>query len=243
MIYIIFSDLHSNLESLQAFDDATSNIKHDKKVFLGDAVGYGADPNVCVEWLRENVDIILAGNHDYAVVGKTSLSYFNSYARHVCLWTQQTLSEDNKRFLGSLSIAKEEDGIFWAHSSPFEPDEWRYVNSIPLARKNFEYFSASVCFIGHSHLPWVFEQDADGNVETYPQMFTGRLKAGCRYIVNVGSLGQPRDGNPDPVFVIYDSETQSLAHRRFKYNSTETRSKILNNGFSTYLAERLIQGK
>lgn len=243
MIYIIFSDLHSNLESLQAFAEDIRTIKHDKKVFLGDAVGYGADPNACVEWLRENVDIILAGNHDYAVVGKTSLGYFNSHARHVCLWTQQALTKDNKRFLGSLSIAKEEDGIFWAHSSPYEPAEWDYVNSISLARKNFEYFKAPACFIGHSHLPWVFKLDADENVESHSQTFAGRLENYCRYIINVGSLGQPRDGSPDPVYMVYDSETQLLEHRRFKYDSTATRSKIINNGFPAYLAERLIQGR
>lgn len=243
MIYIVFSDVHSNLEALQAFVELTRSIKHDKKVFLGDAVGYGADPNACVDWIRENADIILAGNHDYAVVGKTDFSYFNSYAYQACLWTRQELTEENKRFLSSLPVVKEEGGIFWAHSSPCDPEKWYYVSSLQAGIENFVYFRTPVCFIGHSHVHRIFERDPKGNVGDYRQMFTGKLEPDCRYIINAGSIGQPRDGNPDPAFVVYNSETLALELIRFKYDRAEAQRKILMNGLPGILAERLSYGR
>ena len=241
MIYIVFSDVHSNLEALHAFIEKIQSITHDKKVFLGDAVGYGADPNACVDWIRENADIILAGNHDYAVVGKTDFTYFNSHAYAACIWTRQELTEENKLFLSSLPVIKEEDGISWAHASPFEPGKWHYVSSLQAGTENFKYFNTPVCFIGHSHVHRVFEEDPTGKVEDC--LLAEELKPDCRYIVNAGSIGQPRDGNPDPAFAIYNSETRALKLCRFKYNCAATQFKILKNGLPAILAERLSYGR
>ena len=242
MIYVIFSDVHSNIEALQAFAELARTIRHDKKVFLGDAVGYGADPNACVEWIRANADIALAGNHDYAVVEKTDIAHLNPYAYQACLWTRKQLTGANKHFLGSLPVTKEEDGISWAHSSPHEPEKWHYVSSLPAGIENFEYFRTPVCFVGHSHVHRIFKRDSTGNVEDYP-MFTGELEPDCRYIINAGSIGQPRDGNPDPAFVIYNSQTLTLEPRRFKYDRAAAQHKILKNGLPEILAERLSYGR
>lgn len=238
MKYLIFSDLHSNLESLQAFSQIAGVLDHDKKVFLGDLVGYCADPNACVAWVRENVDIVLGGNHDYAVVGKTELSTLNPHAYQACLWTRRELSGENKDFLSVLSCETEEDGIHWVHSSPFEPERWHYVLSRKDGKINFDHFSTPLCFLGHSHRPVVIEQGPDGKIKDYDVSFW-ELRPEFRYIVNVGSLGQPRDGNPKPAFAIYDSDAVTVEIRRYAYDFESTQKKIRDSGLPFPLADRL----
>ena len=159
MKFIIFSDVHSNLESLQSFCGVTEPILHDKKVCLGDIVGYNADPNPVVEWIRDKTDFALAGNHDYSVLNKTDASYLNPAAYQASLWTRRNLTNSNKDFLNTLPIEKEEGGIYWVHSSPFEPKKWHYVSTKKSAEKNFNYFDQAICFLGHSHLPGIFEKN------------------------------------------------------------------------------------
>lgn len=241
MIYLIISDVHSNWESLQKFIELSQSIKHDKKVCLGDIVGYNADPNPCVEWIRDHVDIVLAGNHDYGVLKKIDISYFNLPARAACLWTRTALTKKNSEFLNSLTNAKEQDGITWVHASPFEPDEWHYVNNQYDAEANFPHFSTPCCFLGHSHKPVILELRPDSKIEPiFDSIYS--LKADCRYIVNVGSLGQPRDGNPDPAFAIFDSEAHTVEIRRFSYDIALTQEKIKSQGLPSILAERLDAG-
>lgn len=242
MIYLVFSDVHSNLEALQAFSSIADSIVHDKKVCLGDLVGYGADPNPCVNFIRENTDLILGGNHDYAVVGKTDTAYFNPYAYQACLWTRQELSEENKTFLKTLPAIIEGDEICWAHSSPYEPERWHYIFSLTDGYENFDHFNSPVCFVGHSHIPLILERDPQGKIEMVRKPFY-EFKPENRYIVNVGSLGQPRDGNPDPAFVIYDSELKTVALRRFTYDRETAQQKILDQELPPYLAERLGEGR
>ncbi|MFQ5449164.1 MAG: metallophosphoesterase family protein [Nitrospinaceae bacterium] len=241
MRYIIFSDIHSNLESLQVFEQIVRTIRHDKKICLGDLVGYGADPNPCVEWIRENADFVIAGNHDYAVVGKTDLTYFNPYAYQACLWTRQELTRENKGFLASLPLEKEEDGVYWVHSSPREPHHWHYVITREDGEKNFDYFPTRCCFVGHSHRPLILEQGPEGEIDDYISP-AWDLKNGCRYLFNVGSLGQPRDGNPDPSFVIFDSGADTIEFRRYRYDFTSTQQKIRDSGLPYPLADRLSYG-
>ena len=240
MIFLIFSDLHSNLESLNAFQNNIASIKHDVKVCLGDTVGYGADPNPCLEWVKENADILLAGNHDYAAVGKTNTDYFNRYAKQACDWTQNELTSINNEFLCSLPVEKEEYGVHWAHSSPFEPERWHYVTSA-LHRRQFEHFNKSVCFLGHTHIPLILELSPDASVNEY-SVSQMTLKKDCRYIINVGSLGQPRDRNPNPAYIIYDNELSSIEYHRFPYDITSAQEKIRNQGLPPFLADRLAIG-
>ncbi|SVC29599.1 uncharacterized protein METZ01_LOCUS282453, partial [marine metagenome] len=164
MRYIIFSDVHSNLEAVKAFCQVIESIDHDKKVCLGDIVGYNADPNIVVEWIRDEIDLVLAGNHDYAVLEKTDTSYFNPAAYQACAWTRSALKNNNKEFLSTLPVKKEEDGIYWVHSSPFEPAEWHYVSTECSAEKNFDYFEQTFCFLGHSHLPVIFEKNKNNEI-------------------------------------------------------------------------------
>jgi predicted phosphodiesterase len=246
MVYLIISDLHSNLESLQKFIAISKTIPHDQTVCLGDIVGYNADPNEVVDWVRDNVDVVLAGNHDYAVVGKTDTSYFNPYAYEACMWTREALTEDHIEYLGSLPNQREQNGILWVHSSPFEPNEWHYVNNKYDGEENFPHFKAQWCFLGHSHKPVVLEQHPGGAVEAVyggaVHHWDYTLKPDCRYIINVGSLGQPRDGIPAPCFVVFDSDKGSVEFRRFEYDLKSTQEKILANHLPPFLAERLSAG-
>ncbi len=244
MVLIIFSDLHSNMEALDSFQREIKDIPHDHLICLGDTVGYGADPNVCVGWVRKNAEVVLAGNHDYAVVEKTNTDYFNPYALEACMWTRKNLSSENREYLSSLYPEKEQYGVYWVHSSPFEPVEWHYVTSVNEGF-HFDYFNAAICFLGHSHVPLVLEQTQEERVNQYspsnsPSKF--KLNSGRRYIVNVGSLGQPRDGNPDPCFVVYNLTTGTIEFRRFSYDIAAAQEKILNQGLPPFLAQRLSLG-
>lgn len=241
MRFIIFSDVHSNLEALQSFCRATESVLHDKKVCLGDIVGYNADPNPVAEWIRDGTDFALAGNHDYCVLNQTDASYLNPAAYQACAWTRRNLTQSNKNFLDTLPIEKEEYGIYWVHSSPFEPKKWHYVSTIKIAEKNFYYFEQAICFIGHSHLPGIFEKKKNNKVYSHD---TSKLELDpdSRYIINVGSLGQPRDGNPDPVFVFYDSVSHIVEFCRFSYDLLSTQQKIRACGLPSSLADRLKNG-
>ncbi len=242
MRYIIFSDLHSNLEALTQFEKEIEKIPHDKLVCLGDIVGYGADPNTCVEWVMKNADISIAGNHDWAAVDLTDTTYFNSSAYESCLWTRKQLKKNNKEFLRSLPIDFEEGGVYWVHSSPYQPKAWHYITSKAGAKRNFDNFATSICFVGHSHKPIVLEQTNDGEVKEH---FSDRwsVEPGSRYIFNDGSLGQPRDRNPDPAFMIYDSEEKTVEIHRFKYDLILAQEKIRDSGLPSDSAERLAQGR
>ncbi len=226
---------------MQSFCSVTESILHDKKVCLGDIVGYNADPNPVVEWIRDKTDFALAGNHDYSVLNKTDASYLNPAAYQASLWTRRNLTNSNKDFLNALPIEKEEDGIYWVHSSPFEPKKWHYVLTKKNAEKNFNYFDQAICFVGHSHLPGIFEKNKNNKVYSHDTT-KEELDPESRYIINVGSLGQPRDGNPDPVFVFYDSVSHIVKFFRFSYDLFITQQKIIACGLPYTLADRLRNG-
>ena len=243
MKYVVISDLHSNLEALEGFqaDLKAHNPGPHTKVCLGDIVGYGGNPNEIVDWVRGNCGIVLAGNHDYAVVGKTDVSYFNPYAKKACEWTGEVLTPENRDYLASLPVARAQDGIFWAHSSPFEPEEWHYIISRYDGMENFPHFSERLCFVGHSHNPLILEENPEEKVELYYDTELS-LNSGHRYIFNVGSLGQPRDGNPDPAYAIYDDQSNTYQLRRFGYAVEKAQQKIRAAGLPAFLSDRLAVG-
>jgi len=241
MRFIIFSDVHSNLEAKQSFCLALKSIPHDKKVCLGDIVGYNADPNPVVDWIREEIDLVLAGNHDRYALSQKDSSNLNSAAYQSCSWTRVNLTKINRNFLDTLPIEKEEWGIYWVHSSPFEPKKWHYVSTKISAEQNFDYFEQDICFLGHSHLPCIFEKNKKNKVFSH-DISKMELDPESRYIINVGSLGQPRDGNPDPVFVLYDSTSHIVEFHRFSYDIPSTQQKIIFCGLPSSLADRLSYG-
>jgi predicted phosphodiesterase len=236
------SDIHSNLEALTAVSKSLQNQGPDIVLFLGDIVGYGADPNECIEMVRDIADDILAGNHDWAAVGKSSTDNFNPTAKKALEWTQSRLTKDSNNFLSSLSLKGKMENFIYIHSTPFRPEEWNYIFSLSDAVQSFDNFSQSLCFVAHSHIPVTFVQTAGGDT-AFVQNPQFKLRKGFRYIINSGSVGQPRDGNPLSSYGIYDTKKKEYMLIRVQYDIEHARRKIIDAGLPESLANRLIVGK
>lgn len=242
MKYAILSDVHSNLEALESVIQEIQRDCPDRKIFLGDAVGYGPDPNGAVELLAGYCDVWLAGNHDWAVLGWTDLHYFNPNAQEAILWTQKVLTPTNLERLKEPRLEWTEGDLRGVHATPKEPDQWYYLFSLSETAKNFRCFSEKICFIGHSHMPLFLEKDPSGALNVYhEEALTPR--EGCRYIINVGSVGQPRDGDPRACYALYDSESLTVQWKRVKYDIARVQKKMQRQGLPRYLVERLAQGR
>lgn len=240
MRFVIISDVHGNLDALEAvLEDIKVNYRCEI-LFLGDSVGYGPQPSECIKILKEETRLMLAGNHDWAVIGKTDIDYFNPYARSAIEWTMEVLSDEDKSFLGSLPVLKrlKDEDIYLVHSTPKEPEEWHYLLTTWDAHTNFYYFDERICFLGHSHQPVIIERTADGELSIYRQHV--ELKEDCRYIVNVGSVGQPRDNNPEAAYAILNEN--SIEIKRVPYDILSTQRKMREAGLPSYLIERLARG-
>lgn len=235
----VISDIHGNLEALKTTLTYIQEENISTIICLGDVVGYGPHPNSCTELIREKCRFCLMGNHDHAALGLTNVAYFNALAREAVLWTQEQLEAPNKTFLRSLPYTMEFENALFVHSSPLEPEEWHYVLSEFDAQENFEAVSAPLTFIGHSHVPKVFSESRG---ERHVKKLTLDLK-NDRYIVNVGSVGQPRDGNPKACFVVYDTVETTLEYVRLDYPIYLTYQDIVKNNLPPYLASRLLSGQ
>ncbi|RMF68269.1 MAG: metallophosphoesterase [Calditrichaeota bacterium] len=242
MKYAIISDIHGNLEALDSVLAEIDKRGADTIVCLGDIVGYGPNPNECVETVKSRAEITLAGNHDYAPLGKLDLSYFNPWARRAIEWTAEHLTEDSISFLQNLPLRAELDGFTIVHSTPLEPDQWNYITTIGEAVSNFAEFDSQICFIGHSHVPTVIAVDEKQDFRVLKDNPL-EIRDQLRYIINVGSVGQPRDFNPRAAFGLYDNEEKRFELVRVPYNIGETQSKILSSGLPAFLAERLELGQ
>lgn len=240
MRYAIISDIHSNLEALDVIRLQIESIKPDVVVCLGDIVGYGASPNECAAIVRQIADIALAGNHDWGVLGKTDLSYFNRYAREAALWTISNINATTKEYLESLDlVCAIEPNLRFVHATPGNPDHWNYIFTINDALREFKRFSEQICFVGHSHVPCIIEMAPDGKIEI--EAGSSRIKEESRYIINVGSVGQPRDGDARACLCIYEGDEVRI--ERFEYDKEAARRKILQAGLPSILGDRLIWGE
>ena len=217
MRWAIFSDIHSNLEAFDAVVKAYKEENIDTYVCLGDIVGYGVNPVECIQMARDISDVIIAGNHDWAVAGQFSTDYFNDWARRAVLWTQKRISHSDNMFLSSLKLIYEKDDLVMVHGSLESPQYFDYVTGTSKAYNNFRIMRKDICFIGHTHSPEVFSQDESGNIECM-QKESFQVQEGRRYIVNVGSVGQPRDGDTRACFCIYDTEKKEILIKRVNYD-------------------------
>ncbi len=231
----IISDIHSNLEALTKAFEIIETKNVDEIVCLGDIVGYGANPNECVELIKKRVKYVIMGNHDYAVaVDSRELAYFSSHARESDLWTRDVLTRENLEFLKSLPFTIQLKNLLFVHSSPAQPREWEYIFTEPQAKVQFHYFNEKICFIGHSHIPGIFPESG---------FYNGKLEKNIRYIINVGSIGQPRDGDWRLCFGIFDTTTWTYEQIRSEYDVEKTAEKIIRNGLPEFLARRLFVGR
>ncbi|MBI4548674.1 MAG: metallophosphoesterase family protein [Ignavibacteriae bacterium] len=229
----IISDIHSNLEALEKSIELIRQQNIDEIICLGDIIGYGANPRECIEMVRQTTPHILLGNHDEAAVHLSKTEYFNPYARIAAEWTNSELTDEQKVFIQNLPYTLELSGLFFVHSSPYEPGEWHYILSPADAQFNFAHFSLPICFLGHSHVPGVFCED----------LWTAEVVMGKKYIINVGSIGQPRDNNWRLSFGVFDTDTWTYQNIRSEYAVKRAAEKIRKAGLPKSLAERILVGK
>jgi predicted phosphodiesterase len=246
MRYLVLSDIHSNDEALAAVLARARRRGFDRAVILGDFVGYGAEPNAVLDRLRRlrKPKTIIRGNHDKVVCGLDDGQLFNPVALEAARWTAGSLTEKNRAFLealppGPLAV----DGAFEiCHGSP--RDEDAYIFSDRDALVNFRGFGSRVCFFGHSHIPSIFTLEPRGiRVEVVcADRSARRLEDGHRYLINPGSVGQPRDGNPAASFAVFDETERVVSFERVPYDVERTRQKIYRAGLPAMLGDRLLVG-
>jgi diadenosine tetraphosphatase ApaH/serine/threonine PP2A family protein phosphatase len=241
MRYVVLSDIHSNWEALTAVLEACERLAPDGYLCLGDLVGYGADPRRVIAEVRERRMIAVRGNHDHAAFDSQEDQYFNNWAREAIAWTRDRLSADEKEYLAELELEALTDQALLVHASPSLPRAWRYVLSAADAGPEFESFDETVCFIGHSHVPLVIAE-SEHDLREIPRDGV-EFEPDTRYIINVGSVGQPRDGDPRAAFGIYDSELRSYRLERVEYDAETAARKILGSGLPRLLGERLLSGR
>jgi diadenosine tetraphosphatase ApaH/serine/threonine PP2A family protein phosphatase len=243
--YAILSDVHGNLEALTAvLDDAAAEGAR-ALLCLGDLVGYGADPAACVEQVGERAMAIVAGNHEYGALGRMPLDWFNPAAKAAALWTRSRLDSDHSRYLESLPLKATVEEATLVHASPRHPEEWDYLISAEDGFEVFGDFQTRLCFVGHSHCPDVWSLGSSG--PEHPAYLRSprarvRLEDGRRYIINVGSVGQPRDRDPRAAYAIWDRDERTVTIRRVDYEHQRAAEKIVAVGLPRSLAARLARG-
>ncbi|MGF1509597.1 MAG: metallophosphoesterase family protein [Myxococcota bacterium] len=243
MRYALFSDVHGNIEALEAILEAYSKRGPIDRYFcLGDIVGYGADPNACCTRIRELADVTLLGNHDAAVAGRMDYSYYYDAARDALDWCRDQLDPANLEWLSNLPYTHRLDGVELSHGSPHVPEEYDYVFTTEQAQELFQVKEdlARVTFIGHSHLTKVFAVSEAEALDVVGVRF--RLKARYKYIVTVGSVGQPRDYDPRACAGLYDTETERFEFLRAEYDVETQRQKIVDAGLAENFGTRLLLG-
>ena len=246
MRYLILSDIHSNAEALSAVLARVRRKKFDRVVVLGDFVGYGANPNQVIDRIREikKNKIMIRGNHDKVVCGIDSGDLFNPVALKAARWTTEKLTTRNRTFLESLPLGPAVvDGAFAiCHGSP--RDEDAYIFTDYDAYLNFREMDASVCFFGHSHIPCVFTLEEHGILVELVKGDRVRypLRKNLRYLINPGSIGQPRDRNASAAYAIYDAAEGVVHFDRVSYAVEKTRDKIYKAGLPHILGDRLLVG-
>lgn len=240
MRYAVLSDIHANLEALTAvLADAAAHA--DALLCLGDTVGYGADPAPCVDVVAERCQAVVGGNHEHGVVGLLDLGWFNGNARAAAEWTAERLDDDQRAWLAALPLVREIEDATLVHASPRHPEEWDYLLSADDGYAAFSAFATRLCFVGHSHLPGVWSQGSSGR-DYRAGLADVELEPGRRYIVNVGSVGQPRDHDPRAAYAVWDVAARRVRLRRVPYDVATARRKILAAGLPAFLGDRLPSG-
>jgi diadenosine tetraphosphatase ApaH/serine/threonine PP2A family protein phosphatase len=240
MRYLLISDIHGNLEALQATLDAAKRFEPYQLMCLGDVVGYGADPRPCIDLVGDRANLMLAGNHDLAVAGVIAVDEFNAIARRSIEWTSEQLSAEDKELLGNLPLQYVDGDYCYTHASPVDPMKFAYIRTLEDVADVFSHIGQRFCFVGHTHLPVLVTMNGKSGKMEVLRDARVRIQEGTRYFINVGSIGQPRDSNPDACAVLLDEENGTLEFVRVPYDISKSQGKILSNGLPSFLAERLV---
>jgi predicted phosphodiesterase len=236
------SDVHGNLPALEATLQDIRSQNAEYIAFLGDAVGYGPRPNECVSLLAESCEICLMGNHDYAAIGSLSIDEFNGYAREAMMVTRAALTDDTLATIAGYRQVHVDPPYHMVHSSPDEPLAWKYIVDLRDAMDQFEHFQEPFCLVGHSHKPHVAILRPSGSFAA-PEETPLDIELDYRYLINVGSVGQPRDGNPDACYLLMDEEACTLELRRVPYAVDQVQTAMEDMNMPAFLIERLAVGK
>jgi len=235
----VLSDIHGNREALAAVIAAGRTRGVDAWLCLGDIVGYGADPRACLDAVRELTDAVLLGNHDAAAVGLQDLENFNLYARRAAEWTAEQLDDAERHYLAALPLVLDEGDARFVHAEPVRPAEWGYIFDLADAQTALAATAQRYCFVGHSHIPFLCAEEG-GDVA---RADAGPVRSRARYLANVGSVGQPRDGDPRACFALWDRAAGTLELVRCPYAVAAAQDKIIAAGLPSFLAERLARGQ
>lgn len=240
MRYALISDIHGNLEALTAVLAQIAQQSCARLLCLGDVIGYGANPEECAALIRDQADVCIMGNHEAAVGGTLSIDYFTPYARTAALWTRKNISDETLNWIQKLPLGGKMENFTLVHGSLFQPEMFNYVQTIADAEYNFTTMDTPILFLGHSHQPLAF---FNTNPLTYTLGPHIEVNFQEKNIINIGSVGQPRDENPCAAFVVYDSETALAELHRVPYDVQSAAEKIINAGLPEALAIRLSAGR
>ncbi|MEO6095350.1 MAG: metallophosphoesterase family protein [Fibrobacteria bacterium] len=243
MKYGIYSDIHGNLEALQRVLESMKHLGVEKRVCLGDIVGYGPFPNECVELVAQNSDITILGNHDSVAIGRESAEGWNNYNAQMAIeWTSKVLTPASVEFFSKLPYMVSEAPLLFVHASPWSPADWKYVSSLDDAVDAFSFFTEKICFIGHTHWPIIVIMDGEQSFKV-SESLSYKLAPNQRILVNDGSVGQPRDRNPLASWCLCDTETMNVEIIRVAYDIGKTQEAMKKNGFADFLVNRLSEGR
>jgi predicted phosphodiesterase len=241
MRYLVISDIHSNLAAFEAvLSDAG---QFDMVWCLGDVIGYGPQPNECIERLGALPHICVAGNHDFAAVDRLDISAFNPDALRACLWTANQLTPANREFIQGLPERFVEGSFTIVHGSPRYPI-WEYVSHCAVAMQNFPHFDTTYCLVGHTHVPVIYRQRSSATIcDSFTLSVDEVVSVGKdRLLINPGGVGQPRDGDPRASYAILDTGNMTIQQKRVEYPLQETQALMRSLGLPPRLAERLSLG-
>jgi predicted phosphodiesterase len=240
MRYAFFGDIHGNWDAFQAVLHDMEDQRIDLHICLGDIVGYGAEPVKCLRQIKDMNCLTLAGNHDHAAIGKVDIEMFNMYAKQAALWTREQLSQEDREWLEGLGFVDHFPNFGTVHASLHGPEMFNYITTVFDAELSFQSLDKSMMFYGHTHIPVVF-------FDTAPIRYTMaemvKVSPEVKTLVNVGSVGQPRDEDPRASYGIYDDEEQTITIRRIEYDVLAAGRKIIDAGLPEALAIRLELGK
>ena len=240
MKYVIFGDIHANLEAFEAVLADAEQQGCTDYVCTGDIVGYAADPNECLRIVRDMNCPVVKGNHDEEAILNTSLEGLNPLAKQAMEWTRAQLNEDEGNFLTNMKLVRQVADFTIVHATLDTPGSWTYVTNKFDAMASFSYQFTQLCFYGHTHTPRIYVRG--DSIEPLEEMEVN-LEMGRKYFINVGSTGQPRDGDWRASYAVYDAENQNVEIRRLDYNIRKAQDKIIDAGLPEMLAHRLSLGK
>ncbi|OQA19413.1 MAG: phosphodiesterase [bacterium ADurb.Bin363] len=247
MRYAVMSDIHSNIEALETIIKKIEASNIDRIMCLGDIVGYGANPNECIETIRENSFNIILGNHDRVAINLEAGEDFTTEAKIAIEWTKKRLEPKNKEFLSRLTITQEVgDSIYIVHGSPLDKDE--YLSYKYQTKANFEFLennkpNIKLCFFGHTHSQAIWFKRGDGSI--FNPSIKGKafpVNSDCLYLINPGSVGQARGQGAMACYLVYDSEKKNITFQQIEYDYKSAAKKIIQAGLPPFLGERLEKG-